>query len=561
MGGRVFCVRLARKQLGFGNGEDSLEGYTMLKPTPPEPLSKFDLFLFESFVPHDHYLRKVLACVDFESFRPRLCAYYSADLGRCPIDPVRMLKILFLCFHYHLSDREVMQRTGTDMAFRWFLGLGRSDEVPNHTNGTHFRERLGSQGFVALFQEVIAQARAHGLISDRLRLKDATHLLADVADLRPIALVAQVREVLWQAAKHFFADLVGQQRADYQARSQSTATLPDDERLALRVNHLREITATLQQQFQQLPSTQDSAAPDKRKRCLRRALEAATKLLCDFDHPQQGDGLASGTDTDARRGKHGRFYVGYMIDVAMDPVSEIVTAVNVLPANGPEAADALTLIRQEQEVQANKVEGLSMDGVGYNGPVLHELTDRHGLNLDVTVPPKASREWTIFPAERFPLTVLQDGTPVVTCPAGHTSGPGHANPQKYTTLFKFKTEQCNACSLREQCLEHPESHKGRTGRTVQKNDYQAEYDKLIEKAKTPEYQQTRRLHRKVERKLNDVARHHRCRRARYRGQAKVLVQAFLTTMAVNVKRMVTLLLSSVPPVTLALPVRAEPVAI
>ena len=79
--------------------------------------------------------------------------------------------------------------------------------------------------------------------------------------------------------------------------------------------------------------------------------------------------------------------MGYLLDVAMDADSEIITAVNVLPANGPEAADAVTLIRQEESAQGNDVAGLSIDGAGYNGPVLRELTDPAGLNLDVTVPP------------------------------------------------------------------------------------------------------------------------------------------------------------------------------
>ena len=42
---------------------------------------------------------------------------------------------------------------------------------------------------------------------------------------------------------------------------------------------------------------------------------------------------------------------------------------------------------QEEAAQGNDVQGLSMDGAGYNGPVLRELTDPEGLNLDVTVPP------------------------------------------------------------------------------------------------------------------------------------------------------------------------------
>ncbi len=525
----------------------------MLKSIPPMPLSKFDEYLFQIFVPPDHYLRKVMACIDFESFRPRLSIFYCVDNGRPPVDPVRMLKILFLCFHYHLSDRLVMTQTISDMAFRYFLGLGRKDKVPNHTNGTHFRERLQDKGIQQIFQELLTQARDHGLISDRLRLKDATHMLADIADLRPIALVAQVREALWQAAEPLCADMVGQQRAFYETLQPSTAELPDEERLAFRVEHLRGVTTVLQQQLADVPITQGKQA--KAVKRLQRALEVATKLLQDHDNPEAGDRLASAMDPDALCGKHGEFYLGYLVDVAMDPESEIITAVNVLPANGEEAADAVTLIRQEEEAQANKVEALSIDGAGYNGPVLRELTDPQGLNLDVTVPPKAARERTTCPPDRFPLTVLEDGTQVLTCPAGQTSGAGKPT-EKHTTLYRFQAKQCNACPLREQCLEHPESNRGRT---VQKNDFQAEYDKVAEKAKTPEYQETRRVHPKIERKLNEVARHHRCRRARYRGKGKVLVQALMTALVVNIKRMVKLMARSVHPALGALAVRAEAV--
>jgi len=62
---------------------------------------------------------------------------------------------------------------------------------------------------------------------------------------------------------------------------------------------------------------------------------------------------------------------------------------------------------------------------------------------------------------------------------------------------------------------------------------------------------------KIERKLNELARHHRCRRACYRGRPKVLAQALLTALVVNVKRMVKLLARSAawPMPTIA--VRAE----
>jgi hypothetical protein len=55
--------------------------------------------------------------------RPRSRAEERAEKVRSGIDPVRILKILFLRFHYQLSDRQVMERTTTDMAFRCFLAF------------------------------------------------------------------------------------------------------------------------------------------------------------------------------------------------------------------------------------------------------------------------------------------------------------------------------------------------------------------------------------------------------------------------------------------------------
>src|SRR5262249_20787499 len=144
----------------------------MLTHNPTPALSAWDQQVFTLVVPPNHYLRQVTACVDFERFRPRLNEAYSLDHGRPAIDPVRMLKILFLRFHYRLSDRQVMERTQTDMGFRWFLTLPVQASVPNHTDGTYFRQRIGAERFAQIFQELIGQARAAGLVKDRLRLKD-----------------------------------------------------------------------------------------------------------------------------------------------------------------------------------------------------------------------------------------------------------------------------------------------------------------------------------------------------------------------------------------------------
>ena len=520
----------------------------MLTRSKPTAVPDFDRQVFDLVVPAEHYLRSVAQHVDFERFRPRLAQAYSLDMGRPPIDPVRMLKILFLRFHYKLSDRQVMERTKTDMAFRWFLDLLLGEPVPNHTNGTYFRRRIGAESFAEVLQELVTQAREAGLVKDRLRLKDATHLFADVADVQPLALVAQVRERLLQAALPFFADWVQVQRAQISALRQATAESDDDERLAARVEQLRELVAQLQQRLAALPPADVSEQPQRLR--LQRALAVASKCLADRE-PQASDRQVSAVDPEARTGKHGQYFVGYLLDLSMDADSELITAVNVLPGNGAEAADAATLIRQEEAAQGNDVTGLSMDGIGYNGPVLHELTDSQGLNLDVTVPPTARPERTTFAPERFSLKVVDEQHAELTCPAGQTTQLRYRTQANTGHHYHFLARQCGACTQRAECLENPASPRGRV---VVKNDYESEYARVQAKAQTPEYAQTRQTHAKVERKLNEMVRHHHARRACYRGLAKVLVQGVLTALVVNVKRMVRLLAR--PPELAAPAVRA-----
>jgi transposase len=513
-------------------------------------LPELDQQVFDIVVPKNHYLRQVVERIDFEQFRSRLTDAYSLGMGRPAIDPVRMLKILFLRFHYKLSDRQVMGRIATDMAFRWFLDLPLHEKPPNHTDGTYFRRRIGAERFTAVFQDLNRQAREAGLLKDRLRLKDATHLIADAADVHPLQLAAQVRERLLQTAAPFFADWVDEQRAQIETLRQTTAEFADDERLAARIEHLREMAVQLHERTEQLPAAMESDRPRQR---LRHALALVDKLLADRE-PGAQDRLASAVDPDARVGKHGGYYVGFLIDMAIDADSELITSLNVLPGNGPEAADAITLIQQEEAAQGNDVQAMSMDGAGYNGPMLRELTDPDGLNLNMTVPPPTLQGRRTFGPERFALTIIDEHRGEVTCPNGQTTRKRHRTRHDTGYRYTFKNRQCAACPLRAECMENPTSKRGRV---VIKNDYEAEYLKVEANAKTPEYEQTRRTHPKIERKLNEVVRHHNARRANFRGLAKILVQATLTALVVNVKRMVKLLAQKPSAASSALPVRAE----
>jgi transposase len=322
----------------------------MLPASYTPMLSEQDQLIFDTLIPADHYLRQVNALVDFEQYRTAMAVCYSATDGRPANDPVVLLKIGFLQTHYNLSDREVLAAIQVNVAFRYFLNLALTDTLPHPSLLTVFRARLGATLYQQIFDGMVAQARAAGLVKDRLRLKDATHVIANIAIPSTIRLIAQMRQRLLLSAEPFAPDQVVAERAHALAIRTATADLSDEERLLARVTHLRQIVAWADQLSDNLGPLPQESLPLRRS--FADALTLAHKILANRDEPESGDRVVSIQDVDARRGMHGSYFTGYLLDVALDADSQIITALDVLPANADEAADATALIRHEETIHA-----------------------------------------------------------------------------------------------------------------------------------------------------------------------------------------------------------------
>ena len=509
----------------------------MLKTNYYTEPTDIDLLIFEKLVPASHYLRQVKATIDFEFVRAEVQDCYSETMGRSAMDPVLMFKLEFLQHHYTLSDREVIAEAQVNVAYRYFLDLSITSPLPVPSLLSQFRTRLGEERHQGLFDGIVAQARQHGLVKDRLRLKDATHVIANIAIPSTIQLVAQVRDKLLASLQPYDPDQVRLAVEQVERIRRVTADLKDEERLLQRVQQLRQIVAWADGvQAQLAPLT----SPDPQRVRFETALATAHKLLADQDDPDGKDRLRSAVDTEARCGKHGHYYDGYACDISLDPDSEILTALNLLPANGDEAADARTLIEAEQQAHGHQVEALSIDSVGFQGEVLRDLSDPTDLNLMVYVPPHSQgiQETPYFKPADFHLS--PDGARL-SCPDDQQTECRHRNSKDTAWVFHFKRSQCAACPLLDGCMAKlPAKH----GRSVSKNDYQAEYDAARQLAQTEAYAHVRQQHPKVERKLAEIVRYHGGRRARYRGRKRVKIQFLLIGLVVNVKRIVRLVGSS-----------------
>jgi transposase len=491
-----------------------------------------DQEIFQATVREDHYLRRVKAVIDFERFRSLLAATYSPDHGRPAIEPLLLLKLEFLQYQYNHSDRQVIEHARSNMAYRYFLDLSLHSPLPHHTLLTYFRQRLGMQRHQQVFDAMVGQAREHGLVKDRLRLKDATHVIANVAIPTTIALVAQMRERLLQALAPWAASEVSQQRQRAEQIRRSTADLSGEERLLQRVVHLRELVAWGQGIYDDIVKSPVPAAAEQE---LQQALALARQVLDDRADEESKNQVCSVHDPDARCAKHGVYYVGYMVDLSVDADSQIITAMNVLPGGANEGADAETLLRREEEAHGNDIQALSIDRAGYQGATLRRLTDPEGVNVEVFVPPQASRCKKELLPEQF---VMSADTQTLTCPAGHRAMERRRHSSNTGFQFRFARATCAACPLQAACV--PELPKT-IGRTVFKSDYEKEFQAAHAKAQTPAYDRVRREHTAVERKLGEMICRHGARRARYRGQPRVLLQQLLTGWVVNIKRVVKLL--------------------
>lgn len=129
----------------------------------------------------DHPLRRVAQAVDFSFARAEVAACYG-DNGNESVDPVILLKMMFLLFHDHVaSERELMNIIPERLDYLWFLGYGLDDEIPNHSVLSKARRRWGAEVFQRLFIRTVEQCVAAGLVSgDKLHV-DASLIAANAS--------------------------------------------------------------------------------------------------------------------------------------------------------------------------------------------------------------------------------------------------------------------------------------------------------------------------------------------------------------------------------------------
>ena len=290
----------------------------------PEQASIYDDYFVRRLVPDDHELREIDREVDFSFVREEVVDCYCNENGREAIDPELLLRLTFLQARYNLSGREVIERSRTDLAFRCFLHLGLEDDLPDHSTLSVFRRRLGVERFERIFNHSVTDALDRGLVTGRMVLVDSSGVVADVA-------IPRLRRLLIRLVRRGITALEAL-GTDISGFAEEHDELIEDNSWMLSKKLRDKDVAAWTALAEQVRDALEDFDPDDGGALV----ELLDEALAREDGSAEGATLVSDVDPDARwsvakRGK--KPFVGYKLQIATDADSEIITEVEVTPAN------------------------------------------------------------------------------------------------------------------------------------------------------------------------------------------------------------------------------------
>ena len=502
----------------------------------PRTLSLYDDVVGSSYVPQNHLLRGLRDSVDFSFVHDLLAPLYHEDNGRPAYNPEVLVRLIFLQLQYKLSDRGVIDRAQTDHAFRYFLGLDWSDELPHPTSLTKFRERLGEEGFKALFHGVLRQALERQLVSKKRLLIDSYNVQADIA-------VPGFRPLLDRILARAIAALEGVPGLieEFEYLRVEHEGLREDKSYRLGAEFRKQLLAEWLSLAELTAQTLEEIAPARRTTSQRDSLELLNEALQRAArHGQKNvkkDNLLSDVDPDARWGRKKRgkqAQAGYSEQLAVDAESGMVTHVEVAAGN-----------TDDSEVLQKVVEG-HVAGVGAQPEeVVTDSKYSSGSNRaylaqaeiadQMAVPPAKGSKQGKFSAVDFAVEFAENGQPTTAvCPAGQLAQKPHWKRQTHNWVFQFGKAQCEGCPLRERCS------KQKRGRQLSVDQHYELTAEARERQQSEAGQAAQIARLGIERQFS-LQQRQGGRRTRYRGLSKNRMMGWLWGTYLNVRRLATLL--------------------
>jgi transposase len=554
-----------------------------LPPIDPQPWAA--LIAPDSFYARLADVRDVL--VDDEVYRP---LYKDSAKGRPSLPPSLVVLTMLLQYHDDCSDRETEAQVRFDLRWKHALGLGLEDQGFDATVLSVFRRKLLQHGLTrVLFDRLISAAQEAGLLTKTAdQVIDSSHILGAAGVRDTYTLIrGGIRKLLralgYTPGRHqelgerldWYLDPEAPEKpeldwSDAAERAEHLRQLVEDAREALRLVPTDEQRAAVQEAAALLTKIVaddvEEGPPSGPKRRGRPPTneepvppvvdgEAETPVEEPGPRLRQGvarDRVLSVVDPAMRYGHKSQrqHWPGYKMQVSEEPGSELITHVEVRPANEYDGEPVVGFMARQEAQVGLRPDTLLCDGAYGTADARAALGER---GIEVVAKLRPITDTKHLGKDQFTIDLAaNDGQGSVTCPAGRTTTDfrmARDNKDRAVRLFRFPAETCATCSLRDRCLggpggraEHPVRKP--PGRQVQLHVHEDVLQAARAAQKTPEQRQALRNRlrprAKIERKISELCQRHGLRHGRYRGQQKTDLQAVLTATMVNTKRLLRL---------------------
>lgn len=130
-----------------------------------------------SLLPADHRYRRIAGLLDLRSAENEFANLYS-KVGAPGIDIHQGLRMLIVQFMEDFSDREMEAAVAENIAVKWFCGYELADSTPDHSYFGKLRKRLGTKSVAKIFNQVVGQLEAAGLVGGLYQFIDSSAIVA-----------------------------------------------------------------------------------------------------------------------------------------------------------------------------------------------------------------------------------------------------------------------------------------------------------------------------------------------------------------------------------------------
>lgn len=472
--------------------------------------------LYDLLIEEDNFWRQLNDMVDFSFVVDLLKDKYSTTMGRTAEDVVRMFKYLLLKQYFKLSDRGLVERTKTDLLFKYFLEYEPEETslIDSSLLTVFRRERLidNDENLMdKLIEKTVEIAIEKGLIEVKNKIiVDSTHTNAMYNHISP-------REELIRQAKELRKSIykIDESMHDKMPKKRESTGLIEDQ-----IEYTKELLKIVKDdgRFGKLPGIKEQ---------IDYLEETMNDTETELEYSKNQDAKVGHKTADTS-------FFGYKTHISETP-ERIITAATITTGEKHDGKQLQTLI-EKSKANGIEVEAIIGDGAYSEEENLKYCEDNNIKNVsklsDIVLYGNGKHD------ERFEFN---KDAGMYVCPAGHMAikkvhqkGNEHNNYTEVDNYF-FDVEKCKRCPFREGCYKDGAKTKSYNV-TIKKDIHINQMDYM----ETDEFKTMYSERYKIEAKNAELKNNYEYDKANACGKLGMTIQGATTLFLVNMKRIIKL---------------------